>query len=132
MTALLAAALAAATLTATAPTAVAAAADKATAPAAAPAGLLSAQQAAARAKSTGKPVEVTSLTSQTSLTQANPNGTLTLTESAVPTRVRQHGKWTNLDATLRTNPDGTLSPAASLNQVVLSGGGTTPLASLYI
>ncbi|MFC1415029.1 hypothetical protein ACEZCY_38365, partial [Streptacidiphilus sp. N1-12] len=92
---------------------------------------MSAQQAAARAKSTGKPVEVTSLTSTTSLTEANPDGTLTLTESAVPTRVRQHGKWADLDATLRTNPDGTLSPAASLNQVVLSGGGSAPFASLY-
>ncbi|MHA6764875.1 hypothetical protein [Streptacidiphilus sp. PAMC 29251] len=131
MTALLAAALAAATLTATAPHAAAAATGKAAAPAAAPAGLLSAQQATARAKSTGKPVEVTSLTSGTSLTEANPDGTLTLTESAVPTRVRQHGQWTNLDATLKANPDGTLSPTASLNQVVLSGGGSAPFASLY-
>ncbi|MHA6764620.1 hypothetical protein [Streptacidiphilus sp. PAMC 29251] len=133
MAALLAAALAAATLTATA-TAQAAAPTTAPTPAAAaaaPTGLLSAQQASARARSTGKPVEVTSLTSETSLTEANPNGTLTLTESALPSRVRQHGKWTNLDATLKANPDGTLSPAASLNQVVLSGGGAAPLASLY-
>ncbi|MFC1430616.1 LamG-like jellyroll fold domain-containing protein [Streptacidiphilus sp. N1-3] len=132
VTALLAAALATATLTAAAPPAAAtpAAASKPATTAAA-GGLLSVQQATARAKSTGKPVEVTSLTSQTSLTQANPNGTMTLTQSALPTRVRQHGKWANLDATLKANPDGTLSPTAALNQVILSGGGTSPLASLY-
>ncbi|WP_370082482.1 LamG-like jellyroll fold domain-containing protein [Streptacidiphilus sp. MAP12-16] len=92
---------------------------------------LSAQQAGARARATGKPVVASALTSETSLTTANPNGTLTLTQSAVPTRVLQHGVWANLDATLRANADGTLSPTATTSAVVLSGGGRGALASLY-
>lgn len=92
---------------------------------------LTAAQASARARATGKPVEVSSLTTETALTTANPNGTLTLTESAAPVRVRKDGAWVGLDPTLRANRDGTLSPAATVSDVVVSGGGDGPLVSLY-
>ncbi|MEZ0090136.1 LamG domain-containing protein [Streptacidiphilus sp. EB129] len=132
---LLAGALAAATLT----TAPAAAAMPVTLPHATGTGagsgsaarFLSADQAVASARTTGKPVVASALTTQTSLTTANPNGTLTLSQSAVPSRVFQHGAWSNLDATLKPNADGTVSPAATTSTVVLSGGGRGPLASLY-
>ncbi|WP_370082474.1 hypothetical protein [Streptacidiphilus sp. MAP12-16] len=138
MAALLAGALAAATLTAAPPVVAASAvAAQGTTAAGESSGsgsasrFLSAQQAGARARASGKPVVASALTSETSLTTANPNGTLTLTQSAVPARVLQHGVWANLDATLRANGDGTLSPTATTSAVVLSGGGPGRLASLY-
>ncbi|MFE0459422.1 LamG-like jellyroll fold domain-containing protein [Kitasatospora sp. NPDC058965] len=131
---LLAGALAAATLTALPAAAAAPAADRPAAGAAAPAPtsrLLSAHEAAAQAHATGRPVLATALTTETSQTAVNPDGTLTLTQSAVPKRTLRNGTWTDLDATLKANPDGSLSPAVTPNSVVLSGGGNGPLASLY-
>ncbi|MER5864434.1 LamG-like jellyroll fold domain-containing protein [Kitasatospora sp. NPDC002040] len=93
--------------------------------------VLTEQQASVQAKAAGKPVVATALTTETSQTAVNPNGTLTLTQSAVPVRTFRDGAWTGLDATLRVNPDGTLSPAVTPSSVVLSGGGTGPLAALH-
>ncbi|GLW32885.1 hypothetical protein Areg01_58230 [Actinoplanes regularis] len=61
---------------------------------------------------------------------ANPNGTVTLTQSVLPTRTRVDGVWQNLDATLVPNPDGTWSPKVAQVPLRLSGGGTTPMAVL--
>jgi hypothetical protein len=97
---------------------------------AAPAGL-SPAAAAAQAAQTGVPVEVTSATTPTQRTLANPDGTLTVTSSAQPVRVKRNGSWVGLDPTLRANPDGTYSPTASSNQLVVSGGGTTSLATMH-
>ncbi|MFI1524231.1 hypothetical protein [Kitasatospora cineracea] len=91
---------------------------------------LTEHEASAQAKATGKPVTVDALTTETSQTTANPDGTLTLTQSAVPVRMFRNGAWAELDATLKTNSDGTLSPSATPGSVVLSGGGTGPLAAL--
>ncbi|MFI0719788.1 LamG-like jellyroll fold domain-containing protein [Streptomyces sp. NPDC021224] len=71
------------------------------------------------------------LTTAVSQTTANPDGTLTLTQTAAPTRVLKDGAWTAIDPTLTANPDGTLSPKAAPSSVVLSGGGTGPLLSLH-
>ncbi|HKS98920.1 MAG TPA: LamG-like jellyroll fold domain-containing protein [Rugosimonospora sp.] len=68
------------------------------------------------------------LTSQTAQTTANPDGSYTLRQAAEPVRVRRNGGWVNLDATLVRNPGGSLSPAESAASLVLSGGGTGPLA----
>ncbi|ROR44690.1 FG-GAP-like repeat-containing protein [Kitasatospora cineracea] len=89
------------------------------------------REASAQAKRTGKPVVADALTTETAQTTANPDGTLTLTQSAVPVRAFRDGAWRGLDATLKANPDGTLSPAVSVDSVVLSGGGSGPLASLH-
>jgi hypothetical protein len=64
---------------------------------------------------------------------ANPDGSHTSVESAVPVRVkRADGSWVPVDLTLRgTAPNGTVSPAASPTPVTLSGGGTGPLATVY-
>lgn len=87
--------------------------------------------AAARAKATGKPVVVDALTTEDGETVANPNGTFQLTEHARPTHVRRGDQWVPVDATLRRNPDGTLSPTASAGGLTFSGGGSAqPLARL--
>ncbi|WP_035849014.1 RICIN domain-containing protein [Kitasatospora azatica] len=87
------------------------------------------QRAKAAAKRTGKPVTIDELTTETSQTVANPDGTFTVTRHARPARVKKNGKWTDVDATLSKNADGTLSPAATPSGVALSGGGTAPLAA---
>ncbi|MFE4515345.1 RICIN domain-containing protein [Kitasatospora sp. NPDC056783] len=82
------------------------------------------------AKATGKPAVVDALTTETSQTLVNPNGTLTTTASAQPVRTKQGKTWSDLDATLRGNPDGSLSPAVASTGLTLSGGGTGPMATL--
>ncbi|WP_157537960.1 ricin-type beta-trefoil lectin domain protein [Kitasatospora azatica] len=88
------------------------------------------QRAQAKAKKTGQPVTVDELTTETNLTVANPDGSMTVTKHLQAARVKKNGKWTNVDATLTKNGDGTLSPAAAASGVTLSGGGSTaPLAA---
>jgi Concanavalin A-like lectin/glucanases superfamily/Ricin-type beta-trefoil lectin domain len=86
--------------------------------------------AAAQAVRTGRAVAVPADTTDSTTTTANPNGTFTLTETSMPTRVLKDGTWSNLDATLRANPDGTLSPVASTGDLILSNGGGGPLATM--
>jgi hypothetical protein len=88
------------------------------------------QQASAQAARTGKAVPVTGSTTPTSTLTANPDGSYTLTESGAPVRTQVNGTWRTLDADLARNPDGTYSPAVSTNKLVLSGGGTAPLATM--
>ena len=64
-------------------------------------------------------------TTSTSQTWANPDGTVTSQISAGPERFDNNGTWTDIDPTLQTNPDGTLSPAAYPQSIVLSGGGSS-------
>ncbi|WP_162907576.1 LamG-like jellyroll fold domain-containing protein [Allorhizocola rhizosphaerae] len=60
----------------------------------------------------------------------NPDGTRVLELAAHPQRARKRdGTWSALDATLLSNPDGTLSPAAVAVPLTFSGGGTGPLVS---
>ncbi|MFD7260527.1 ricin-type beta-trefoil lectin domain protein [Streptomyces sp. NPDC059874] len=86
--------------------------------------------ALAEAKRTGKPVPVPAATTETDTVVANPDGTLGLTRSVAPLRTKRDGKWADLDATLVKAADGTLRPKASMSGLALSGGGTTPLATL--
>ncbi|MFB9627401.1 LamG-like jellyroll fold domain-containing protein [Nonomuraea helvata] len=86
------------------------------------------QAAVVAARASGKPVEVTALTSETRQVVANPNGRLTATFNAQPARVRRAGTWVPVDTTLRVNPDGTVSAAATPEDLTLSGGGDGPLA----
>ncbi|GAA2842194.1 hypothetical protein GCM10010441_77920 [Kitasatospora paracochleata] len=86
--------------------------------------------ARAKAKSTGKPVVVDAMTTETSLTLINPDGTASTTDNAHPVRTKRDKGWADLDATLRKNADGTLSPAVGSMGLSLSGGGTGPMATL--
>ncbi|MEV4612878.1 ricin-type beta-trefoil lectin domain protein [Kitasatospora sp. NPDC049258] len=86
--------------------------------------------ARAEARAAGAPVEVVDLTTESSKTVANPDGTLTVTDHAAPIRVKQKAGWAEVDPTLRANADGTFGPAVASTTLVLSGGGTGPLATL--
>ncbi|MFD8389878.1 LamG-like jellyroll fold domain-containing protein [Streptomyces sp. NPDC059680] len=88
------------------------------------------QSALLQAQATGKAVPIDSLTSETSTTTANPDGSLTTTEYVQPVRVRKSDSWTPVDASLVKNSDGSFSTAATPNGVTLSGGGTGPLVDL--
>ncbi len=87
-------------------------------------------KAAAQARATGRAVEVPGLTTQTTRTLANPDGTTSLELNPQPVRVRRDGVWADLDATLVRNPDGTWSPRAASGGLALSGGGEAPLAAM--
>lgn len=86
--------------------------------------------ASTTAQQTGQPVEVTSLTTETQQVVANPNGTFTATTDTRPVRVKKNGNWLPIDTTLIANADGTLSPKATLTQVVFSAGGTGPAITM--
>lgn len=88
----------------------------------------STEQALAKAQSTGQAVQVPGATTTTSTLTANPDGTLTLTQSPIPVRTRAAGAWVSLDATLRTNNDGSISTTATTGTLTLSPGGSGPLA----
>ncbi|WP_033283945.1 beta strand repeat-containing protein [Streptomyces sp. NRRL F-525] len=99
-------------------------------PARVPAGL-SEDQALAKARASGKPVQATAATTDSSTLTANPNGTLTLRQTIAPVRKLVHGRWKSLDPTLVRQADGTISPKASTSSLTLSGGGTdAPLATM--
>jgi hypothetical protein len=83
-----------------------------------------------RAKASGVPVVVDALTTPDAMVTADPTGTLMLTQTLQPTRVKQGRTWVNLDATLHRNADGGVTPKATGADVVLSGGGSGPLAVL--
>ncbi|MFE7558507.1 ricin-type beta-trefoil lectin domain protein [Kitasatospora sp. NPDC057500] len=86
--------------------------------------------AVANAKASGRPVVVDALTTEASKSVANPDGTLTTIDNAQPVRVKRDGAWADIDATLRANSDGSLSPTVSPTAVTLSGGGPGPMATV--
>ena len=95
-------------------------------------GLLGTDQALAKATLTGKAVTVSGATTDSATVTARPDGTLALSESAVPVRKFVNGRWLSLDPTVRRNADGSITPAVTTSPVVLSGGGSGPLATLGV
>ncbi|MFF1902894.1 ricin-type beta-trefoil lectin domain protein [Kitasatospora sp. NPDC058218] len=83
-----------------------------------------------RAKITGNPVTIDELTTESSLTVAEPDGRITVTSHLQAARVKKGGAWTPVDAALARNPDGSWSPKATPSGVTLSGGGRRPLTTL--
>jgi hypothetical protein len=73
---------------------------------------------------------VSGATTPTDTLAANPNGTLTLNRSQAPVRKLISGVWKNLDASLKANSDGSISPAITSSALRLSGGGNGPLATM--
>jgi Ricin-type beta-trefoil lectin domain/Concanavalin A-like lectin/glucanases superfamily/Fibronectin type III domain len=98
--------------------------------AARPHGPLTTAQALARAAASHRPVAVPGATTPTGTLTANPNGTLTLTESLVPVRKRVGGAWRPLTARLLRGPGGIVSASTTTTALRLSGGGTGPLATM--
>ncbi|WP_168220820.1 LamG domain-containing protein [Streptomyces sp. RFCAC02] len=88
-------------------------------------------EALAQAEESGERVEVAALTTETSQTFAEPDGTLTTMESLRPVRVRDSaGEWVDADPTLRVSPDGGLEPVAASVDTVVSAGGDQPMVTL--
>ncbi|WP_457032120.1 ricin-type beta-trefoil lectin domain protein [Kitasatospora sp. P5_F3] len=89
------------------------------------------RDAFAKAATTGKPVAIDALTTETTETFADPDGhTLSSDARAQDVRTKRNGTWETLDATLRAGADGTVTPALTGSDLVLSGGGTGPLATI--
>ncbi|MEU6264661.1 LamG-like jellyroll fold domain-containing protein [Saccharopolyspora shandongensis] len=61
---------------------------------------------------------------------ANPDGTFTLEQSAVPERVSRDGDWVDVDTTLVRRADGGFEPTAVPADVRFSAGGADPLARI--
>ncbi|MFJ3927540.1 ricin-type beta-trefoil lectin domain protein [Streptomyces sp. NPDC090022] len=88
------------------------------------------ETARGQARSSGKQVAVGHLTTESSQTFANPDGTLTTDTAPVPQRVRTAaGTWQPVDTTLRAGADGTVAPTAVPSKVSFSGGGSGPMAT---
>ncbi|WP_237101980.1 DNRLRE domain-containing protein [Nonomuraea sp. MG754425] len=69
-------------------------------------------------------------TTESTLTYANPDGTITLEASSGPARIKQDDAWTPVDTTL-VAAEGLVRPKATLGRVEISGGGSgRPLVKL--
>lgn len=80
--------------------------------------------ASARAAASGEAVEEVTQRTAYSTTQANPDGTYTLTQSTTPQRVkRADGSWVGIDVDLERRADGSVGPKAAAVALSFSGGG---------
>jgi hypothetical protein len=95
-----------------------------------PSGTDPTQSAMDVAKATGQPVAIDSATTANTQLFANPDGTLTLSVTPRPARVRQGNAWTPVDANLVRNADGSITTKATPTAVSFSPGGSGPLASM--
>src|SRR5436190_6766056 len=86
--------------------------------------------ARAFAKESGRRVEINGPKTETTQVFANPSGTFTSEQSAVPVRVRRNGTWVPVDTTLKVGKDGMVTPAAAPTDVAFSGGGDGPLVRI--
>src|SRR5215472_7638972 len=86
------------------------------------------REARARAAATRQPVVILGMTTASSLTTANPDGSLTRVQALGPVRALRGGKWENLDPALAFGPQGMAVPAVTWAGLKLSGGGPGPLA----
>ncbi len=73
------------------------------------------------ARETGKPVQVKSLTSETTEVYALPDGQFRADISAGMQRFRRDGGWVQVDLTLKAQPDGSVAPVAHPNDLRISG-----------
>lgn len=85
------------------------------------------QRAATRAHETGQAVRVPELSGETQNTFIQPDGTMSSQIFAGAVNVDRDGGWYQADTTLQTTPLG-VQPGSVRGDVVLSGGGTAPLA----
>lgn len=99
-------------------------------PPAAPTHLNPTEAASAEAKATGKPVTIDQLTDTGTTVVANPDGTFTRTDSSMPQRVQQDGKWVPIDTTLVRQADGTWAPKAAVTPVAFTGGGSGAMVTM--
>ncbi len=113
----------------TAPVKAVAAPSTAVAAASEPSPEQSLEEASAAAASSGRPVVVDEMTSETTQVIAKPDGTFTMDSYRAPVRVETEAGWRAVDDSLRANSDGSYSPVATPADVRFSGGGTGPLVT---
>ncbi|MFF7384814.1 LamG-like jellyroll fold domain-containing protein [Streptomyces griseoluteus] len=89
------------------------------------------ESASAQARATGKAVTIDQLTDTGTTVVANPDGTFTRTDSSMPQRVLQKGKWVAIDTTLRRQADGTWAPKAAVTPVAFSSGGSGAMVTMH-
>ncbi|MEV6924772.1 RHS repeat-associated core domain-containing protein [Dactylosporangium sp. NPDC051485] len=86
--------------------------------------------AALAARLQGSRVMIEDETTESSVTYANPNSTVTTESTSGPVRVRRGDGWAPIDTTL-TQDNGVLRPKAAVGSVEFSaGGGAAPLAKM--
>jgi hypothetical protein len=78
----------------------------------------------------GTRVEVLDQRGETRTVYADPKGGFTAEFTVVPIRARRGNAWVPIDKTLEQRPDGSIGPKGAVGDLVLSGGGTGPLATL--
>lgn len=83
----------------------------------------------ALATKTGHSVVVSSLTTPTSQTSADPDGMFTVSDSLLPTRTFQAGQWVSLNPALRFSGSRVV-PAATSTGLSLSAGGSAPFVTM--
>ncbi|QIQ04038.1 FG-GAP-like repeat-containing protein [Streptomyces liangshanensis] len=83
----------------------------------------------AKAKASGKPVEMPEHRTESSEMYANPSGTVTVTTHMTPVRTRLGDKWVAIDTDLRFLDD-RVAPKATAAGLELSDGGNGPLVRL--
>jgi hypothetical protein len=88
------------------------------------------ERALASARSAGHAVAVPADTTPTDSVAANPDGSLTLTQSTAPVRKWAGGSWKDLDSTLYRGEGGRISAAVTTAGVALSGDGSGPMATM--
>ena len=87
-------------------------------------------KAVAEAERTGRDVEVSEETTETSISIAQPDGMVRVQSAAGPVRVEQpDGSWKDVDTTLSITDEG-VAPKAAPGSTVFSAGGNDQLASL--
>jgi RHS repeat-associated protein len=84
------------------------------------------------AKKQGSRVEVLDDRTDSSQTFANADGTFSYQAYAVPQWIEQGGSWKSLDPTLTTTASGSIVPTLSQSPLVLSSGGSGPLATMTV
>ncbi|WP_324831004.1 MULTISPECIES: LamG-like jellyroll fold domain-containing protein [unclassified Streptomyces] len=89
-----------------------------------------ADDALARAKRTGEPVEVLTMRSESADVFAQPDGSLEAREYLRPVRTRVGDEWKSVDTELVRTTDGGVAPKAVTNRTVFSGGGDGPMVRL--
>ncbi|MDP5183145.1 hypothetical protein QOZ88_10890 [Blastococcus sp. BMG 814] len=82
-----------------------------------------------QAERTGEPVELVSETTETSISFAQPDGTVTVQSAAGPVRTKVDGEWVDVDTTLEFTEDG-VQPIAVTGEITFSAGGTQPMVRL--
>ncbi|MGW5779414.1 ricin-type beta-trefoil lectin domain protein [Streptomyces sp. NPDC003863] len=96
-----------------------------------PAARTAAEKAREKARETGRNVPVPELTTEYGTTVVTPEGKLRSETYLMPQRIKDaKGGWVDLDDTLVARADGTVAPKAAGSDLVISGGGSGPLATM--